>query len=207
MQLFYPWQKCCSIHWIVWVCQRRKTLVCSSQELNQFPSNLLRPMRNCMEQQVFSGYTPNAYRNTCRFSIKLSLLLSNFKTVIKLSSNKFEKIWFICHLHVERQTKRMKQIMCFCKFSLKSAKNTFWCCCLLTWTECYCIGSLPVGFSLSGHSQRCSVDQQLAALPHSCHNCTLSQPAVKMTLLQDSGFSQRCCWRFTASRMLHPVIG
>ena len=60
LQLFYPWQKCCSMHQIVWVCQRIKTLVCCSQELKQFPSNLLRPMGNCMEQQVFSGYTPNA---------------------------------------------------------------------------------------------------------------------------------------------------
>ena len=53
---------------------------------------------NFMEQLVFSGYAPNAYRNTCRFCIKLLLLLSNFKTVIKLSNNKFEEIWFSYHL-------------------------------------------------------------------------------------------------------------
>jgi len=33
LQVFYPWQKCCSMHWIVWVCRRRKTSVCCSQEL------------------------------------------------------------------------------------------------------------------------------------------------------------------------------
>jgi len=37
---------------------------------------------------------------------------------------KFDSV-IICHLHVERQTKRMKQVMRFCKFSLRSAKKTF----------------------------------------------------------------------------------
>ena len=162
-----------------------------------------------MEQQVFSGYAPNAYRNTCRFCIKLSLLLSNFKTVIKLSNDKSEEIWFSYHLSFTcgEADKEDETSNAFLQVFLKKCQENFWCCCLLTWTECCCIGSLPLGFSVSGHSQRCSADQQLAALPHSCHNCTLSQPAVKMTVLRDSGFSQWCCWRFTTSRMLHSVTG
>jgi hypothetical protein len=39
----------------VWICQRRKASVCPGQEWNQFPSDLLGLIENCMEQQVFSG--------------------------------------------------------------------------------------------------------------------------------------------------------